>query len=103
MQMIGKFWLAGFAPGGTAIARENAESYHRVCGAGRHLVRQPAPRRGGTRLWSKPIPPTVPPHSFVRTLRPDFRNLGEVGIISGLGYATGEGRCYETATVSTAE
>jgi hypothetical protein len=56
---------------------------------------------GGKQLWSKRLAAVVPPDSFTLTLGPGFPNLGEVGIISGLGTATGEGLCYETVTVNT--
>ena len=57
---------------------------------------------GVKRLWSKPIPAVVPPDSFTRTFGPGFPNLGDVTILSGLETA-GEGLCYETVTVNTAQ
>jgi hypothetical protein len=59
---------------------------------------------GGERqLWFKSIPAVVPPDSFTVTLGPGFPNLGDVTIVSGLETAPGEGLCYETAGVDSAQ
>jgi hypothetical protein len=56
---------------------------------------------GGKQLWSKSISAVVPPASFTVTV--DFPELGEVGIVSGLETAAGEGVCYETVNVNAAQ
>lgn len=56
---------------------------------------------GEKQLWLKSIPAVAPPESFTVTLGPGFPNSGDVTIVSGLETASGEGICYETASVAS--
>jgi hypothetical protein len=58
---------------------------------------------GGRQLWSKPIPAVVPPDSFTLTFAQYFPDPGTMTVGSGLETAPGEGLCWETVSVNTAQ